>query len=73
VVYHTKIILVRYTTQEESLKRCDKEMSIIVIKKSLKCAMYRTVKFYSEIHRKKIVLESVKDKEGWREGLRRKT
>jgi hypothetical protein len=44
-----------------------------VIKKSLKCAMYRTVKFYSEIHRKKIVLESVKDKEGWREGLRRKT
>ena len=43
-----------------------------MIKKSLKCAMYHTVKFYSEIHRKKIVLESVKDKEGWR-GLRRKT
>jgi hypothetical protein len=64
---------VRYTTQEESLKRCNKERSIIVIKKSLKCAMYRTVKFYSEIHHKKIVLESVKDKEGWREGLRRKT
>jgi hypothetical protein len=72
VVYHTNIILVRYIIQE-GLKRCDKERSIIVIKKSLKCAMYCTVKFYSEINCKKIVLESVKDKEGWREGLRRKT
>jgi hypothetical protein len=45
-----------------------------MIKKSLKGATYRTIKFYSVIHCKKIVLESVKDKEGWREeGLRRKT